>query len=143
MLTPERIQELKKVLQTLAGEGKRVLAMAYKKLPQKDTYTIEESESDLTFIGFMAMMDPPRIEVADAIKTCQEAGIRVIMITGDSELTAGAVAGMIGLGKNTLDATTLSTLSDDELGQKLKTIDVFSRIAPQDKLRIVRILKTQ
>ncbi|MBP7806230.1 cation-translocating P-type ATPase [Candidatus Gracilibacteria bacterium] len=142
-LTPERIQELKQILQSLAGEGKRVLAMAYKKLSQKDAYTIEESESDLTFIGFMAMMDPPRVEVADAIKTCQEAGIRVIMITGDSELTAGAVAGMIGLGKNTLDATTLSTLSDEELGEKLKTIDVFSRIAPQDKLRIVRILKTQ
>ncbi len=142
-LNPERIQELKQILQSLAGEGKRVLAMAYKKLPQKDTYTIEESESDLTFIGFMAMMDPPRVEVADAIKTCQEAGIRVIMITGDSELTAGAVAWMIGLGKNTLDATTLSTLSDEELGEKLKTIDVFSRIAPQDKLRIVRILKTQ
>lgn len=117
--------------------------MAYKKLSQKDIYTIEESESELTFIGFMAMMDPPRVEVADAIKTCQEAGIRVIMITGDSELTAGAVAGMIGLGKNTLDATKLSALSDDELGEKLKTIDVFSRIAPQDKLRIVRILKTQ
>lgn len=91
----------------------------------------------------MAMMDPPRVEVADAIKTCQEAGIRVIMITGDSELTAGAVAGMIGLGKNTLDATKLSALSDEELGEKLKTVDVFSRIAPQDKLRIVRILKSQ
>ncbi|MBP7773651.1 cation-translocating P-type ATPase [Candidatus Gracilibacteria bacterium] len=142
-LTPERIEELKQILQALAGEGKRVLAMAYKKLPQKNTYTVEESESDLTFIGFMAMMDPPRVEVADAIKTCQEAGIRVIMITGDSELTAGAVAGMIGLGKNTLDATMLSTLSDEELGEKLKTIDVFSRIAPQDKLRIIRILKTQ
>jgi Ca2+-transporting ATPase len=65
------------------------------------------------------------------------------MITGDSELTAGAIARMIGLGKNTLDATKLSVLSDEELGEKLKTIDVFSRIAPQDKIRIVRILKSQ
>ncbi len=71
--------------------------MAYKNLPQKDTYTQEESESDLTFVGFMAMIDPPRTEVAGAIRTCQEAGIRVIMITGDSELTAGAIASMIGL----------------------------------------------
>lgn len=71
--------------------------MAYRDLPKKDTYTQAEAESELIFIGFMAMMDPPRIEVASAIRTCQEAGIRVIMITGDSELTAGAVAGMIGL----------------------------------------------
>ncbi len=104
---------------------------------------MEEAESELVFVGFMAMMDPPRVEVAPAIKTCQEAGIRVIMITGDSELTAGAVARMIGLNGTTLDATKLSELNDEELGEKLKTTDVFSRIAPQDKLRIVRILRAQ
>lgn len=141
--SPERIRELQKILSQLASEGKRVLAMAYKDLPKKDIYTQEEAESDLIFIGFMAMMDPPRVEVAGAIKICQEAGIRVIMITGDSELTAGAVAWMIGLGNTTIDATKLSALSDDELSDKLKTVDVFSRIAPQDKLRIVRILKSQ
>lgn len=117
--------------------------MAYRELEKKDSYTQDEAESDLTFIGFMAMMDPPRVEVADAIQTCQNAGIRVIMITGDSELTAGAVSKMIGLGGATLDATKLSSLTDEELGEKLKKIDVFSRIAPQDKLRIVRILKSQ
>ena len=69
--------------------------MAYKDLPKQDTYTQDVAEKDLIFVGFMAMMDPPRAEVADSIKTCQEAGIRVIMITGDSELTAGAVARMI------------------------------------------------
>jgi Ca2+-transporting ATPase len=71
--------------------------MAYKDLVNKDSYTQEEAESDLVFVGFMAMMDPPRVEVAGAIKICQDAGIRVIMITGDAELTAGAVAKMIGL----------------------------------------------
>ncbi len=59
--------------------------------------SLEEAESDLVFVGFTAMMDPPRPEVAPAIHECQEAGIRVIMITGDSELTAGAVGNMIGL----------------------------------------------
>lgn len=139
----QRLEELKIIFTQLASEGKRVLAMAYRDIQKQDGYSQEEAESDLIFVGFMAMMDPPRAEVAGAIKTCQEAGIRVIMITGDSELTAGAVAGMIGLGKNTLDATKLSTLSDEELSEKLKTTDVFSRIAPQDKLRIVRILKSQ
>jgi len=91
----------------------------------------------------MAMIDPPRAEVADAIRTCQQAGIRVIMITGDSELTAGAIAGMIGLGRDTIDATKLSEMSDKELSETLKTKSVFSRIAPQDKLRIVRLLRAQ
>ena len=138
-----RIEELQDIFKKLAQEGKRVLAMAYKNLPQKDTYTQEESESDLTFVGFMAMIDPPRTEVAGAIRTCQEAGIRVIMITGDSELTAGAIASMIGLWNKTLDATKLSEMSDEQLNEALKTTDVFSRIAPQDKLRIVRILRWQ
>ncbi|MCB9806855.1 cation-transporting P-type ATPase [Candidatus Peribacteria bacterium] len=117
--------------------------MAYRELPCQDEYSQKDTEENLIFLGFMAMIDPPRAEVADAVKTCQNAGIRVIMITGDAELTAGAVAGMIGLKGNTLDATKLSALSDEALGDKLKTVDVFSRIAPQDKLRIVRLLKKQ
>lgn len=71
--------------------------MAYRELPIQDSYSQDECETGLIFLGFMAMIDPPRAEVAEAIKTCQDAGIRVIMITGDAELTAGAVAGMIGL----------------------------------------------
>jgi P-type Ca2+ transporter type 2C len=142
-ITPERKKEIENIFKKMAGEWKRVLAMAYKNLDQKNIYTQEESESDMIFVWFMAMMDPPRAEVAWAIKTCQNAWIRVIMITGDSELTAWAVATMIGLGKNTLDATLLSKLSDEELSEKIRITDVFSRIAPQDKLRIVRILKAQ
>lgn len=142
-LTPERIEDIRAIFTQLASEGKRVLAMAYKDLSQKEKYTQEESESELVFVWFMAMIDPPRAEVADAIKTCQQAGIRVIMITGDSELTAGAIAGMIGLDNHTIDATKLSEMSDEELSETLKTKSVFSRIAPQDKLRIVRILRDQ
>ena len=89
------------------------------------------------------MMDPPRPEVAPAIAICQTAGIRVIMITGDSELTAGAVGKIIGLSGETLDATKLADMGDEELSEKLKYISIFSRIAPQDKLRIVRLLKAQ
>ncbi len=142
-LDKKRIEELQNVFRKLASEGKRILALAYKDLPQKEKYTLQESESDLIFVGFVGMIDPPRAEVAGAIKTCQDAGIRVIMITGDSELTAGAIAGMIGLDAKTLDATQLSKMTDEELNEVLKTTNVFSRIAPQDKLRIVRLLRAQ
>lgn len=81
--------------------------MAYRDLPRQEKYSIEEVENDLIFAGFTAMMDPPRPEVTPAIHTCQEAGIRVIMITGDSELTAASVGKMIGLTGETIDATKL------------------------------------
>lgn len=127
----------------LASEGKRVLGMAYRDVSKKETYTLDEVENELVFVGFTAMMDPPRPEVTPAIHTCQEAGIRVIMITGDSELTASAVGNMIGLTGETIDATALGKMTDEELSEKIKTINIFSRIAPQDKLRIVRILRSQ
>lgn len=81
--------------------------MAYRDLPRQEKYSVEEVENALIFTGFTAMMDPPRPEVTPAIHTCQEAGIRVIMITGDSELTAASVGKMIGLTGETIDATKL------------------------------------
>lgn len=143
-LNETRKKELKEIYQKLASDGKRVLAFWYKFCTNKEgKMTQKEAESDLIFSWFMAMIDPPRPEVHNAIKTCQKAGIRVIMITGDAELTAWAIAKEIGLWEHTIDATELSKLSDEELGKKLQFVDVFSRIAPQDKLRIVRILKSQ
>ncbi len=151
-LTEERKKELYSAFTQYASDGKRVLAMAYRDFQKNKeeiiknkvgSISLEAAESDLVFVGFTAMMDPPRPEVAPAIQECQEAGIRVIMITGDSELTAGAVGKMIGLSGETLDATQLSTMSDDELSEKLTHVSIFSRIAPQDKLRIIRLLKAQ
>lgn len=117
--------------------------MSYREIEKQEKYVLEEVEKNLIFVGFTAMMDPPRPEVTPAIHTCQEAGIRVIMITGDSELTAASVGKMIGLTGDTLDATTLGNMTDDVLTEKIKTTNIFSRIAPQDKLRIVRILRSQ
>ena len=97
--------------------------MAYKDVEKQEKYTLEEIETHLVFAGFTAMMDPPRPEVTPAIHTCQEAGIRVIMITGDSELTASAVGKMIGLTGETIDATTLGNMTDEELAEKIKTIN--------------------
>ncbi len=142
-INEQRKNELFSIYAKLASEWKRVLGMAYKDVEKQEKYTLEEIETHLVFAGFTAMMDPPRPEVTPAIHTCQEAGIRVIMITGDSELTASAVGKMIGLTGETIDATTLGNMTDEELAEKIKTINIFSRIAPQDKLRIVRILRTQ
>lgn len=145
-ISKERKDELQEVYIKLASEGKRVLAFWYKNFDiqsKKEDIKIDDAESELVFVGFMAMIDPPRPEVADSIKTCLEAGIRVIMITWDSELTAKAIASNIGLWNKSIDATQLSKLTDEELKEKLSYIDVFSRIAPQDKLRIVSILKSE
>ncbi len=143
-LTEVRKKELYTVFTQYAKDGKRVLAMAYRDFSKQETdILLEDAESNLVFVGFTAMMDPPRPEVAPAIAECQQAGIRVIMITGDSELTAGAVGGMIGLSGETLDATKLAELTDEELSKKLQHVSIFSRIAPQDKLRIIRLLKAQ
>lgn len=143
-LTDERRQELRTVFEKFAASWKRVLGFAYRDVSEKDiSLDADTVEQNLIFIGFVTLMDPPRPEVAPAIAKCQWAGIRVIMITGDSQLTAQAIGKSIGLVGDSIDATLLSQLSDDELLQKLQTTDIFSRIAPEDKLRIVRLLKSQ
>jgi Ca2+-transporting ATPase len=86
-------------------------------------------------------MDPPREEVKGGIKLCEEAGIKVIMITGDSKLTAIAVAKEIGIVGKSLDSPELQKLSDNQLLDKIDEIRIFSRISPEDKLRIINILK--
>ena len=93
-------------------------------------------EEDLTFIGIMGIIDPPRVEVKHAINTCHEAGIRVIMITGDHKLTAKAIAKDLGIYKKgdlVVDGETLSKMSDLKLRNTIKDISVFARVTPQDK----------
>jgi magnesium-transporting ATPase (P-type) len=130
-----------------AKEGLRVLALAYKEIPQDiHEYTIENIEKDLIFIGLMAMYDPPRPEAKEAIGKARKAGIKIIMVTGDHELTAKTIALQTSLIKNdkskVFTGSDLDKLSDDEL---LKELDndgiVFARITPEHKLRIVTLLK--
>ena len=131
---------------TLMGEkALRVLAYAYKSV-NGDIYNIssEEIENDLTFIGLTGMIDPPRPEVKDAITTCVEAGIKVIMITGDHKDTAFAIAKEIGIAKEksqVLTGTMVDSLSDKELAKKIDHISVFARVNPEHKVRIVKALK--
>lgn len=105
---------------------------------------MHEAESNLTFLGIIGLLDPPRPEVVHAIKVAQKAGIKIIMITGDSPITAKAIATEIGL--NVTEAVTsneLQQMSDSELSTVLKQDILFARTVPEDKLRIVRLLQNQ
>ena len=135
----------KKVLETaehFAGDGLRVLAMAYKEAPDDlSELTHQDVEGNLIFVGMQGMIDPPRPEAIDAVKGCQEAGIRVAMITGDHAVTASAVGKMIGITHEkpeVLSGRELETMSDDDLFNRVKTVSVFARVSPHHKLRIVQ-----
>lgn len=142
-LTSEDKGAIKEYCTTMSSKGLRLLGFAKKNI---NTFPKEGDmiEEDLTFIGIMGIIDPPREEVKHAIKTCHEAGIRVIMITGDHKLTAQAIAKDLGIYKKddlVVDGEELSKMSDLKLRNIIKDISVFARVTPEDKLRIVNALK--
>ena len=128
-----------------ARNALRVLAIARRTLPERPNgYTVQWVEQYLTFLGLLAMQDPPRPEVAAAVDKCRRAGIRIIMITGDYGLTAESIArrvGMVGEGARLVSGADLDAMSDDELATVLKGEVIFARAAPEHKLRVVTALK--
>jgi magnesium-transporting ATPase (P-type) len=130
---------------SLAQEGLRVLAMAYKEVPEDVTeITHRDVETDLVFAGLQGMMDPPRDEAIKAIEGCKRAGIRTVMITGDHAVTAQAIATKLGIiedNPHVLTGKELETMTDEDLFAKAKDISVYARVAPQHKLRIVEQFK--
>ena len=129
----------------LAEDALRVLAFAYKSIEDEiPDWSPERVECNLIFVGLIGMIDPPRKEVKDAMKICKVAGIRPIMITGDHKLTARAVAlkvGMIEHEGEVLSGADLDNLSEDEFNDAVLRCNVFARVAPEHKLRIVNALK--
>ncbi|GIU95370.1 MAG: ATPase [Gaiellaceae bacterium] len=130
----------------LAQEGLRVLALARRGLPDAEEARALAAEGvldSLTFLGLQAMIDPPREEAVVAVRECQEAGIRVVMITGDHALTASAIAAALGIAPawDVLTGVELDRLSDDELREAVTTTSVFARVSPEHKLRIVTALQ--
>ena len=128
---------------TLSSKGLRLLGFASKNITSLP-HEGEKIEEDLTFIGIMGIIDPPREEVKHAISTCKEAGIKIIMITGDHKLTATSIAKDLGIYKKgdlVIDGEELSKMSDLKLRNTIKNISVFARVTPKDKLRIVNALK--
>ncbi|HSI97068.1 MAG TPA: HAD-IC family P-type ATPase, partial [Gaiellaceae bacterium] len=130
----------------MAGEGLRVLAVAYRELSTADAahaLAAEGAVEGLTFAGLQAMLDPPRSEAVAAVEECQGAGIRVVMITGDHARTASAVARRLGIATldEVLTGVELDRLSDEELRDALVRVSVFARVSPEHKLRIVTALQ--
>jgi Ca2+-transporting ATPase len=122
----------------MAGDALRVLAIASKSEPEPCG-----SADGMTFLGLVGMSDPPREEAKAAIRTCEDAGIRVVMITGDHPVTAHAVAGELGLLKTgrVVTGAELEELDDAELEREIGRIDVFARVSPAHKLRVVEALQ--
>lgn len=132
----QRIQE---VNDHLSSQGLRVLAFAGRNLETCDSLEFEH-ENDLVFVGLMAMMDPPRVESAQAVADARTGGIRTIMITGDHKVTASAIATRIGVmdeGDMALEGRELDKLSDEELDEVLERVAVYARVSPEHKIRIV------
>jgi Ca2+-transporting ATPase len=140
-LSPNKKAELVAIYENFSSQALRVLGFAFRIVPQN--YNQETAESELIFAGFQGMMDPPRKEVADAVKECLFAGIKIKMLTGDSLLTAIAVGNMIGLDGKFIEEYELEKLSEKEFYDAVRTNTIFARITPETKLRIIKTLKEQ
>ncbi|MCL2819625.1 MAG: cation-translocating P-type ATPase [Oscillospiraceae bacterium] len=125
-----------------AAAALRVLAFAYKEYD--DSEAIDNNEDDLIYVGMMCLIDPPREEVKASVEQCHTAGITVKMITGDHKITAAAIACSLGIireGDEVLDGNDLNNMSDETLAQKVQTVNVFARVSPEHKVRIVTAIK--
>lgn len=139
-LTETDREKIRNQNQEFSKEGLRVLGFAYKEILVGHEITLED-EYHLTFIGMIAMMDPPREESAEAVKQCKQAGIRPIMITGDHKVTAAAIAKRIGILKDDSEAcegSEMDSMSDQELRDFVEDISVYARVTPEHKIRIVK-----
>lgn len=146
--TEKEKERTKKLYDALSGASLRLLAFAYRSMedvPEGDRP--RAMEQDLVWVGMMAMIDPPRPGTKEAVLECRSLGLRIVMITGDYEVTARAIAKTVGIVADTRPATVVSgreldRLSDGELFAKIREQDtVFARIAPEQKLRIATVLK--
>jgi potassium/sodium efflux P-type ATPase len=126
-----------------AGDGLRVLAMAYREMPPDTEELTHGDVKDLVFAGLEGMMDPPRPEVIEAVEGCKQAGIRTMMITGDHAVTAMAIARKLGVGgedARVLTGKEIEAMEDGELYERVREVSVFARVSPQHKLRITNQL---
>jgi Ca2+-transporting ATPase len=132
-------QSVYQAVEQLQSEGMYVLALARKEVPSADG--TDDIERGMTFVGLQALIDPPRPEAAEAIARAQEAGIRVVMITGDNARTAQAIAGQLGVGQRAVEARELENLPRPALWERMKAIDIVARATPQTKQQVLQALQ--
>ncbi|MDY6873497.1 MAG: cation-translocating P-type ATPase [Chloroflexota bacterium] len=144
-LTDKRREEIIAANDAMTHDALRVLGVAYRMVPVlPDEINSDELEKDLTFVGLIGMIDPARTEVSDALTTARDAGIRTIMITGDYPNTARAIAEEIGLlqaGHKVMTGSEINNLSEEEMKQNVMETDVYARVSPEHKMRIVDALR--
>jgi Ca2+-transporting ATPase len=145
----EERQAVQEQAARMAQEALRVLGLAYCRLPQVPDLESKDADPELVWVGLVGMLDPPRPEASQAVDHCRQAGIRVIMVTGDHPVTAQAVAREVGIiprdqkNRPVLTGEEVNRLDDPELQEALREVRVFARVAPEHKLRLVDILKEQ
>ena len=143
-LTDDRRQAILDSIDRLAGQALRTLGVAYRVMEAGSSSIGVDAEQGLVHLGIVGIVDPPRDEAAAAIRDAHRAGIRVIMITGDHPRTAARIGAQLGIGDETSDAVTgreLSAMTDDEFRAAVESSDVFARVIPEHKLRIVEQLQ--
>jgi Ca2+-transporting ATPase len=143
-ITDKDKNNIQKLCLDMSKDALRVLGFARKDIVSVPEEDDENIEFDLTFVGAVGMIDPPRKEVAQSVKTCRKAGIRTIMITGDHKDTAIAIAKELEIlneGDTVISGEELDSMTDDELDKAVKTTTVFARVSPADKLNIIQSLK--
>jgi magnesium-transporting ATPase (P-type) len=131
-------------IEAMASKGQRVLAIATKRVSHEQVeMNFADVESDLVMLGMFGLIDPPREEAIEAVRLCSNAGVRVKMITGDHGATARAIAAQLHLvnSDDVLTGVELESLSEEELQGKVEDIDVYARVSPEHKLRLVRLLQ--
>jgi len=139
-ITDEDKENIRNANREFSNQALRVLSFAYKPF-SKDAKVTFEDEKNLTFLGLMAMLDPPRKESKPAVEACIRAGIKPIMITGDHKLTASAIARMIGIlkeGEEAMEGKELDKLTDEQLKEIVDKVSVYARVSPEHKIRIVK-----
>lgn len=140
--TAGNLEVAKQITEQMSSDALRVIAIAYKEIDSiPDELEPTEIESNLTFLGLVGMIDPPRPEAKEAVAICRRAGIKPVMITGDHVVTATAIAKEIGIfldGDLAITGAELDKMSDQELDENIERISVYARVSPENKIRIVK-----
>ena len=145
-LTPEQRARILEANEQMAHDALRVLAVAYRELDRGCTVCEETTEVDLVFLGLFGMIDPPRQEAIEAVKTCKGIHIKPVMITGDHKLTAMAIAKELDIyreGDLALTGEELEKMTDEQFEKTVEKVTVYARVSPMDKVKIVRAWKSR